>query len=260
MTKTECVKLNELQIEGYVDDYVFETIKKNGDFYEKGILEKWTPYIKESKVVLDIGANLGNHTLYWGTEIPKCKIYAFEPYLPTFNLLKNNVTVNELGNVTLYNKGVGKKKTFAYVSHVDEKNMGATTLEYNDDCDGIEVVDIDSLVQENEIKDVIDFVKIDTEGFEVDVLKGMELVLQSMHPDIWVEVGADTCNEVFDKLEQTGYCAVDIEGANVLFLSKERHGQIEPVGQSTIIQKMLYYYQRTNDYYGLYNTVKKITV
>ena len=63
MAKVESIKLNELQIEGYENDYVFETIKKNCDFYEKEILEKWTPYIKESKVILDIGAHLGNHTL-----------------------------------------------------------------------------------------------------------------------------------------------------------------------------------------------------
>lgn len=258
MAKIDKIKLNGLEIAGYEDDYVFETIKKDCDFYEKGILEKWTPYLKESKGILDIGANLGNHTLYWATEMPQCKIYSFEPYLPTFTLLKENIELNNLENVTAYNKGVGKKKTFAHVTHVDEKNMGATTLEYSaDDSDGIEIIDIDSLVRENEIEGIIDFVKIDTEGFEVDVLRGMESVLHLMHPDIWVEVGADTCIEVLDILERLGYCAVDMESANILFLSKERHFQTDPLDKSKVIQKMLYYYQRTNDYYALYNTVKE---
>jgi FkbM family methyltransferase len=258
MAKIEKAKLGALEIEGYESDYVFETIRKSGDFYEKGILEKWTPYLKGAKVILDIGANLGNHTLYWATNIPNCKIYSFEPYLPTFTLLKNNIELNHLENVDLCNKGVGEKKSFAHVAHVDEKNMGATTLEYcTDNSEGIEIVDIDSFVRENEIEEAIDFIKIDTEGFEADVLKGMESVLHSMYPDIWVEVGQDTCIEVLDKLERLDYCAVDIESANILFLSKKRHAEINSFDKNKVIQKMLYYYQRTNDYYSLYNTVKE---
>ena len=94
MAKIEKAKLGALEIEGYESDYVFETIRKSGDFYEKGILEKWTPYLKGAKVILDIGANLGNHTLYWATNIPNCKIYSFEPYLPTFTLFSGRCLSN----------------------------------------------------------------------------------------------------------------------------------------------------------------------
>lgn len=258
MVKVTKAKIGDLIIEGYEGDYVFETIRKNNDFYEKAILEKWTPHLKDSKSMLDIGANLGNHTLYWATQIPESRIYSFEPYLPTFERLMNNVRQNQLQNVKLFNKGVGKKKAFAYVAHIDEKNMGATALEYDTDGDGeIEIVDIDSLVREKVIAEAVDFVKIDTEGFEIDVLEGMEFLLKEMLPDLWIEVGKDTYCAIMDKLGQLDYVLSDIEGANLLFLSKKRHPQISSIDTRDILEKMFHYLQRTNDYYGLYSTVKE---
>lgn len=252
-------EIGELKIEGYAGDYVFETIDKNKDFYEKDILEKWTPYFGNCKTILDIGANLGNHTLYWAKEIPNVNIYSFEPCDLTFERLKRNVEINNLNNIRLYHKGVGEEKGFAHISHMDESNMGATTLECDSKADEgeIEIVDIDSMVKNEEILLPVDFIKIDTEGFEEKVFKGMEHVLATMMPDIWVELGEDTCVEILNRMRGLDYIVADIEGANILFLAAKRHPDIENIAYESIVQKMYYYLQRTNHYYGLFLSVRE---
>src|SRR3989344_3638747 len=57
--------------------------------------------INPSDIVLDIGANYGNFTLYAALKAKKGKIYSFEPLEENFNLLKKNVSINNLSNVKL---------------------------------------------------------------------------------------------------------------------------------------------------------------
>ena len=76
---------------GYDTDYVFRTIEKTGDFYEAAILKKWTPLLGEPKTILDIGANLGNHTVYWGLNLRPNRLIAFEPYEDNYSLLCENI-------------------------------------------------------------------------------------------------------------------------------------------------------------------------
>ena len=75
------VKLANAQITGYEDDYILETISRTGDFYEKALLDAWTPLLGNPKVIMDVGANLGNHTVFWATTLPDVEtIVSFEPY------------------------------------------------------------------------------------------------------------------------------------------------------------------------------------
>lgn len=254
-------RIFDINITGYDTDYVFKTIEKDGYFYEGKLLNKWTKYFYDAKVILDIGANLGNHSLYWAINTDCQMIYSFEPFKPNFELLEENVKNNNLKNVTPVNMGVGAAKSKAVIKNFDETNYGATSIEVSEENkEGqVEVIDIDSFVEENEINN-IDFIKIDTEGFEENVLSGMKHVLSEMKPVLWIEVSAESYKNVFDTLSNYEYNVIDVSGFNVLFIPKTNceEKNIIPYEESNYAENMFAYLEKVNVYYGNYIKLKDI--
>lgn len=259
--ETVSTSIGRYKITGYKSDYVFNTIQNTNNFYENTILNKWNRYFESAKTILDIGANLGNHTLYWAENTNYNVIYAFEPYQPNYELLEKNILDNKLENIILVNKAVGRKKSKVKLFNFDESNYGGTTFildaENAEDIEGtVELISIDEFSVENEIKE-IDFVKIDTEGFELDVLKGLVAGIENYTPDFWIEVSTNSFSTVIDFLEAFGYVLVDIEGFNLLFLHPHRHQNIVKYEYSAVLSNMFNYLEKTNLYYKNYETAKK---
>ena len=65
------VKNVQFYLPNYPADYVQSEIADKSGFYEQNELELFDKYLPENAVILDIGANIGNHTLYWLTTSPK---------------------------------------------------------------------------------------------------------------------------------------------------------------------------------------------
>lgn len=148
--------------------------------YNNGMIER---EIRNS-VVLDIGANIGNHTLYFLNECNAKFVYCFEPVADTFQILKKNIEINHLENRTkLMNVGVGKAAGKANVTSYTLDNTGMTTLALSDDGN-IKIVSIDEL----EISDRVGLVKIDVEGLELDVIKGMISTIKRYKPYMMLEI------------------------------------------------------------------------
>ena len=253
------VIVNGLTIEGFDQDYIFQTIENAKDFYESVILNLWTPRLGNPQVIFDIGANIGNHTLFWELKLSPKKIYSFEPYSPNFARLQNNIRNNSLATVVPVNLGVGDHKGFANIKKFDENNFGSIELQYanNEDLDKSEIklIDIDSFVSEEKI-DYVDFIKIDVEGFELSVLDGMRNLIVRDHPDLWIEVTENTCVQIMERLLVEGYKAVDVEAANILFLHESRHKGIVSYDSQKVLQLMFLYLSKTNAYYKNYLTAK----
>lgn len=245
-------KLNGFTFFGFKDEYIFETVNKTNNFYEIKLLEKWKYFVPDNSIILDIGSNIGNHMLYWSKNAKN--IYAFEPENSNYELLCKNIESNNLEKITAVKKCVGKEKSFAKVSSIDKSNMGSTTFEYADD--GISVIDIDSFVTENNIE-TIDFVKIDTEGFEVDVLKGSLKILEKFKPNIWIEVRTDTLEEVRKILTNLGYDLVDIDTFNFLFIQKDKLKDIKKITSDEILQSNMQNLEGKNNYYANYLKAKE---
>jgi FkbM family methyltransferase len=125
----------------------------------------------------DIGANIGAYTIL-ASGVVKAKSITVEPIPHTFNHLKHNIQINDLERlVTAYNKGVGAlegnlrfTKNFDVVNHV--------ISEYNiEEIDSVEISieTLDNLF----ITKFPTLLKIDVEGFEINVLRGGHNVLLS---------------------------------------------------------------------------------
>ena len=85
------VRNSKIYLPNYPIDLIQRYIVATKNYWEYEFLEKLDKYIKEDSVILDIEANIGNHTLYWANERKAKKIYSFEPVELTFDILKKNI-------------------------------------------------------------------------------------------------------------------------------------------------------------------------
>jgi FkbM family methyltransferase len=142
-------------------------------------------------IVLDVGANIGVHTVRWAQALPAARIYAFEPSMSTVELLRANIARNHLaGRVEVIPSAVsnycGPGKFFhceddAYSSLRDTERK-AVTESYT-----VDVTTIDSFVGSRDLAR-IDLIKIDVEGFEGQVLEGGSQTLRRLRPHLFVEI------------------------------------------------------------------------
>lgn len=193
------IKTDELQYAIYYNKSYYENdyLDFLCDKWHGGIIGK----IIRGGTILDIGSNIGNHTLYFLLERGASFSHCFEPAKDTFAILEKNIEINKLQKYTkLYNVGVGKSRGNAFISKSKEKNTAYTEITLKEDGD-IQVVSIDEL----DIKDKISFVKIDVEGFENDVLKGMIKTIERDSPFIMIEIWKRNYSEVESLFNSIGY-------------------------------------------------------
>ncbi len=158
------------------------------------------PYLKihENSVIFDVGANVGIMALQFAKAAPRGRVYAFEPTDYAFNKLLRNLSLNpQIGNVVPVQTFVSKKSSKdhdlkAYSSwKVDSKKPsethpvhGGTAMPAGD----VPAITLDDFCANENISS-LDFIKIDTDGYEMDVLRGAKNCLKSMRPQIIFEIG-----------------------------------------------------------------------
>ena len=168
----------------------------------------------ESPVMLDIGANTGSFCLLPSVN-PKIKCYAFEPTPWIFDLLKINISLNDLQDqVELFQIALTEKNGTAILKcpaegdnkgHINICNSGLSCLGKPMRFDSwieIEVPTrtLDSIVADKDIKHV-DIMKIDVEGCELFVLKGAEKLIKEQHPGILIDATDNTQQFSYDKAD-----------------------------------------------------------
>lgn len=185
----------------YLDKYIFESFN--------GAVAK---YIR-GKAILDIGSNIGNHSLYLKNEAQCGVIYAFEPVKDTYEILKKNMEINNIFDCRLYNKGCGKQSNVrGKIIHFHHTNSGGAKILADDNGD-IELIAIDEL----DIKDKIAFIKIDTEGFEKDVIDGAISTIARDKPFMMIEIANNNVEIVTKQLIELGYRLERFDKENFFF-------------------------------------------
>ena len=137
--------------------------------------------IKEGDVVLDVGANIGYYSLIFAKLVGKYgKVFAFEPESYNFGLLNKNLRINGYQNVITKNTVVSDYigTTKLYLSNL---TTGMHRIYPSQYCTS-KTINVETLTLDNylnaELVDKISFVKIDVEGSELGVLRGMKNILQ----------------------------------------------------------------------------------
>ena len=150
--------------------------------------------------VFDVGANIGQTRKYFRFHLPAANIYSFEPVAATFAQLRNSAAGDT--NCVLENMALGDEageKTIRLFDgdmtvlnslRDDVMNNAANAKE-----ETIRIDTLDHYCQVNGISK-IDLLKIDTEGFEINVLKGAEQMLQNGHISfVYCETGFQQSNQ-----------------------------------------------------------------
>ena len=149
----------------------------------------------DEPVFIDVGANIGQHSLFMSRFCSQ--VHSFEPYEPVRKLLEEKITINNIDNVTIHGFGLGSENdelTF-YAPKSDNTGTGSFLSSHTPDNNvpigKLTVINGDEYIAElNPPK--IDLIKIDVEGFEKDVLIGLEQSLRRYRPVILMEFNEST--------------------------------------------------------------------
>lgn len=171
------------------NDRIGSLIQSHGN-YEKEVLSCIETLVERLGIsdglAIDVGANIGNHTLYL-SRIFKY-VMAFEPSKPLNLVLRANIIRNKRSNVEAFCCGLGSENGKATVSELSSENTGMVELIALTDQDNVDAINVyrgDDLIFDKEIP--VRFVKIDVEGMEVLVLQGMKRCIERDKPLIAFE-------------------------------------------------------------------------
>jgi FkbM family methyltransferase len=183
----------KMQIDPVKDKGVEQSIYNTGT-YEAGTLHIFDHILCPGDVYFDIGANIGLMTLYASKKVGKSgQVHAFEPQPDTFEILKNNCKINNVKNVFVNEYALGCDEGHAYIYANMDINRGASSLVRQDGFSGkkVFVSTLDKYLSKIDHKK-IKLIKIDIEGYEMEMLKGARQLLSSDRaPVICVEYSND---------------------------------------------------------------------
>ena len=190
-------------------DYIQGMLAEKAVPYELAMLEAMSGALDSEDLILDVGANIGNHTLYLAA-IVGCRVVAFEPNPILASPLQESIVVNGLENrVSLIPKGVGAAEARGVFAESKPDNLGAQSLTLVSDPDQVsdkrnilEVISLDSMTFDRPVK----VIKIDVEGMELDVLEGAKDLIEKDKPSLFIEShNTEQFMLIHNFLEKWGY-------------------------------------------------------
>lgn len=173
--------------------------------YAEGVNEEpvqaaLTRWLRPGDTFLDIGANVGFFSLLGARLVgPSGRVIAFEPVDHLAVAARRNAHLNGFDQIEVHTVGVGVEPGRAPLSITD--HPGGATLASDVDFDEVTeivevpVVSISSMVQDGSIPHP-DVTKIDVEGHELAVLRGMTVVLEARHSTLLIELDAENVGEL----------------------------------------------------------------
>ncbi len=153
-------------------------------FYELQELEFVRDTLQSPQTLVDVGANTGNHTLYFAKILQAQKVIPIEFQPNAIAFLKTNLSLNQVDNVDLSKLGyaIGKKRGKASSKPHITGDLCLTEV-CEDETGDIEIIPLDELIQEP-----VDLIKIDVQGLEIEVLESAKVLLETYHPDLLIEI------------------------------------------------------------------------
>lgn len=156
-------------------------------FYEAkggGLLGYINANIQKGGKYFDIGASIGNHTLFLSIIMNAKEVYSFEPLKSSFEHLVENVELNNLKNVNCFNYALGEENGFVSMENVNPDQIGMTQVIAGNDVP-LKRID-DFAFFEN-----YDYIKIDVEHYNKEVLTGAKETFTKGKGIISIEAESD---------------------------------------------------------------------
>lgn len=171
----------------------------SSELYLRGIREahataEFQDRLRPGQVIVDIGANIGYYALMEARAVgEEGQVYAIEPVDENVALLQKNVEANSYGNVEVYNMAIGDRNCVKEINLSNQSNLGTFCENLDLDPSGkkkaVEVKTLDSFLQGKRRPDIV---RMDVEGYEFEILKGMKKTFENAGSlDLFIEVHAD---------------------------------------------------------------------
>ncbi|MDP2355722.1 MAG: FkbM family methyltransferase [Beijerinckiaceae bacterium] len=196
-------KENDVRVRFFVEnqhDLIQGEHLKQG-FYERDELELIQRAFNGGTFV-DIGANVGNHTIYAALILGATKVIAIEPNPAAQRILRVNISINDQHDrVVLHPVGLSDAAGHANIGRTKVGNLGNTELERNDSHGEIKLLTGDEVLNGTKV----DFIKIDTEGNELNILKGLSKTIERDRPPLFVEVDNANAAKFHEFIRACGY-------------------------------------------------------
>ena len=200
--------------------------------HEDEIIELFRP--KQGDIVVDVGAHIGRYTIIASKRVgANGKVIAIEAHPGNYEMLNRNIKLNGLTNVTTLNYAVYSKESKIKLFLPDEKSNHTiyNTLISSKTKDEEKFVEVnantlDNLIEQHRISHAeVNWIKIDVEGAELEVLKGAHAILSnSKNTTLLIEVhnieeGKNLYKPIMDLMEKYNF---KIEYENT-YVSNEKH-------------------------------------
>lgn len=171
------------------DRYIGQAMINYGE-YSYLEFELFEDVIKPHFIVGEIGANVGPHTIGLSKLVPDGKVVAFEPQMVCYTFLTANIALNNLQNVEAYQLGLSNKDETMLAPRIVDKATYLMHLAGAQLLPDFGESDLERVIVargDNFFIDGLDFLKVDVEGMEKEVLEGLVATIKRFNPIIYVE-------------------------------------------------------------------------
>lgn len=166
------------------------------DAYEGSSLRVFVHLAKQSRQIVDVGANTGLFSLLAAASGPTVQVHAFEPFPQAAQRLSVNLEANGYRNVKLVNAALSREPGVLplYYNAALRLTQGASLLNeaYMTSKVEVPVLRLDDYLERLSINEV-DLLKVDVEGVEPEVLAGADTMISRCHPEIISELLVKDC-------------------------------------------------------------------
>jgi len=196
---------NGIGVSLHIPDGDFDFLQRDIVIWKRFFESEWLEHVRlncelTGKTVVDVGANIGNHTVFFSKICGAARCLAFEPSASLFKILKRNIEINALTSVEAFALGLSDCAEPLYYRAQPSDNLGHTSFTHEGNGPSVPALRIDDLGL-----DRLDFLKIDVEGMADKVLKGASATLARCRPVIMIELFPDELGNAERELDQLGY-------------------------------------------------------
>lgn len=210
--------------------FTFRNVKRDGVWFRLDLSEymEWVvyfgldvemrrelyPLVRPGMVVMDIGTNFGETLLHFARLAGNGGyVYGFEAVEDSFLKCSRNVALNSFGHIHVEHMALSDVDEILYFKSATNNNSGGISMSKADAAGNrsVRARPLDDYVRESGIRR-IDFMKLDVEGFETNILKGGREVCLRFHPELYIEVDdsnlkrqGSSADELLRILDSYGY-------------------------------------------------------
>lgn len=234
--------MNNMKTQTFTTKYGKKVVMEEGSWFGKQRIENKGPYqqrnlkfLKDmcphSRVTLDIGAHVGMNTIEYADFSDH--VYAWEPFKETYEMALMTIDANNVKNATIYNAGLGSENT--NIKTIQREGYSAQNQIRPEDSkskkDG-PVVDIRTLDSYNFTN--VDIIKIDVEGYEMEVLQGAIETIKNNNPIVQVEIDGKhlkrfkyTPQDIYDWFLERNFAPYRYDGTQLSETYKKEKGVMD---------------------------------